>query len=128
MAKTNKTIRNSERTRNKDGTYRWRRDGEEGEHVINLFRMHSLGQRGGADPTNLSTAYIRQIYYGNDYFSGPISGANHRFHLKAFREAYKRLAREYVAEGEARDHQGMMSILFLLFLLKSSLHTYTYIF
>lgn len=99
------------RTRNKDGTYRWCRDGEEGDHVINLFRMYSINNSQGADPENQESAYIRQIYQDNPYFSGPIDGANHRFHLKAFREAYKRLAREYISEGEERQHQGKYNIM-----------------
>ena len=102
----------SQRKRNKTGTLRWSRDEEEAEQLISLFNVHQNDPNSGAgaDPTNLDPAYIREVYNNHPYFSGPIEGSKRRFDLRAFREGYKRLAEEYILNGQARQHQGNCNI------------------
>ena len=102
-AKASKTkASGSERITNRDGTLKWDSEKEEGEYVVKLFNMNQNDPSKGADPKKATDpAYIRSIYNGHVYLSGP-----DRLTLSSFREAYKRLAKDYLNNLEGRSHQG----------------------
>ena len=95
-----KEKKQSERKRNKDRTLVWDSNAHEGEFLIGLLTMNQTDPNEGADPHNVKPDYIRRVYENNSYFSDP-----GKFSLRAFREAYKRMAVAFIAEQNGREHQ-----------------------